>query len=100
MASILSAAAKSVSTGAGFTSVGGVSAPPTAAAAAPRFRRFGGSLVQTLVQTAEPLAATSDRLRLRTLCLLVWDQEVAGSNPVAPTSEALPADTAGKAFFV
>ena len=99
MASILSAAAKSVSTGSGFTSAG-VSTPPTAAASAPRFRRFGGSLVQPLVQQESAVAATSDRLTLGTLCLLVWDQEVAGSNPVAPISEALPANTAGKAFFV
>jgi len=66
MASILSAAAKSVSTGSDFTSAG-VSTPLTEAASAPRFRRFWGLLVQPLVQQESAVAATSDRFPLGTL---------------------------------
>ena len=88
MASILSAAAKSVSTGAGFTSAG-VSTPPTAAASAPRFRRFGGllvqPLVQPLVQQESAVAATSDRFSLGTRCSRNGMQEVSGSIPLSST---------------
>ena len=85
MASILSAAAKSVSTGFRLLTSACVSTPPTEAASAPRFRRFGGSLVQTLVQTAKPLAATSDRFPLGTLVPRPPKPKVAGSTPAGDT---------------
>ena len=85
MASILSAAAKSVSTGFVALTSAGVSTPPTAAASAPRFRRFLGWLVQAVVQAPESVAATSDRFPLGTLCCWLCKPEVAGSIPVVST---------------
>ncbi len=81
-ASILSAAVKSVSTGLVAPTSAGIPTAPTEAASAPRFRRFGGLLVQTLVQTAEPLDATSDRFPLGTLDRQLVTLEAAGSSPV------------------
>ena len=82
MVSILSAAAKSVSTGFGGSLTSGVSTPPPEAASAPRFRRFFDLLVQPLVQQESAVAATSDRFPLGTLDLQLVTLEAAGSSPV------------------
>jgi len=86
-ASILIAAAKSVSTGAGFTSAV-ASALPAEAASAPRPCRFWGLLVQPLVQQESAVAATSDRFPLGTLDLQLVTLEAAGSSPVDLVKDA------------
>gem|GEM_PF-3995257 len=86
--SILSAAAKSVSTGFVALTSAVASAPPAEAASAPRPCRFWGLLVQPLVQQESAVAATSDRFPLGTLDLQLVTLEAAGSSPVDLVKDA------------